>query len=134
MGRRRVRAAVWKIFLPNPQALTTSAGMDADTLLARQRLANEADRQAAQQREIDAQKFADLQTFRRLEKLSASEDVAWFIETFMQPLVDTEQTNANDVRLGAAKCFEHNQRRDFGKKLLHLLETKLEEYAAKSAI
>jgi len=100
---------------------------DLDSAL-RQRareIADLAARQTAEQRQAAAVQV--MNEAGRLLKLAANEEVKWFLESYMRPLVEAERTAALEVKRSAAERDNSAHRFELGNLLLHLLEAKAEE-------
>jgi hypothetical protein len=57
----------------------------------------------------------------RLEKLASNEEVKWFLETYMRPLVEAEHAAALDLSRSAAERDNSAHRYNLGRTLLELL-------------
>jgi hypothetical protein len=84
----------------------------------------EARRAAGERQAAAAQLMAEAG---RLEKLAANEEVKWFLESYVRPLIEAERKAALDVRRSAAERDNSAQRHDLGHTLLHLLATRAAE-------
>jgi hypothetical protein len=106
---------------------------DLDSAL-RQRAREIADveaRQSAEQRQAAAAQV--MHEAGRLLKLAANEEVTWFLETYMRPIVEAERAAALDIQRSAAERDHAAQRFDLGNALLHLLAVQAEAARARAA-
>lgn len=70
---------------------------------------------------LTAKAMEDSAIYGRLDDLIRNPDMAWFLETFIVPLVTAEHDGALNVKLDAAARSDHAQRHDIALKIAGLL-------------
>jgi hypothetical protein len=94
-----------------------------DLALQQQAQARIAEEEFEKSKKAEQEKADIAVIYGRLSRLSANQDVDWFLKTFIQPLVDTEHAAALDVKgKTAQEQREHAQRWNIAVEIRDLLK------------